>query len=303
MKLLAPLLLAVTLAIPGADPKSTGSVLRISQCLIIAIDDVSVPAQDAGVITSIAVKESGQTVIEKGTSLAQIEDRDLQVKRRLAEFEAAAAKEQAESTVAQEVAEKTAAVAETEWENANDVNKRSPKTYSETEVRRLKLTFERYELEAEKAKLDQRVARLTEQAKLAGMEAVDNDIRKRKLESPVAGVVEKVFKRVGEWVTPGEPVVRVVRMDRLRVEGMLPADAYSPEDVEGRPVSIEVTVTRDGKKVIEKVTGVLDYVSPLIEGGDYRVWVDVDNPQTTNGHWLLRPGQYADMIITLQNSR
>ena len=89
MKLTASLLLAALLAAPGSESRS-GLTVKVSNCLIIAIDDIAVPAQDAGVITAINVKENGQFTVEKGTTLAQIEDRDLQVKRRLAEFEVAA---------------------------------------------------------------------------------------------------------------------------------------------------------------------------------------------------------------------
>ena len=148
-----------------------------------------------------------------------------------------------------------------------------------------------------------RSARLTEQAKQSAIEVVDSDIRKRKIQAPVDGVVEKVFKRVGEWVTPGEHVIRVVRMDRLRIEGMLPAEEYSPEDVAQQPVKIEVTITRGGEKIKKEVKGKLDYVSPVIEGGEYRIWVEVDNPKTDGGYWLLRPGQYAEMTIELKGGR
>ena len=166
------MLLALSMAAPAADTKAPASV-KVSNCLILAIDDVAVPAQDAGMITAINVKEHGQLPVEKGTLLAQIEDRDLQVKRKLAEIELSAAKEQAESSVSLDVAEKTAAVAKTEWENAVEINAKSPRTVSDTEVRRLKLTYERYVLEAEKAMLEQRVARLTEQAKQSAIEVVE----------------------------------------------------------------------------------------------------------------------------------
>ena len=300
--ILTTMAIAVTLIAPGSDPKS-GTHVTLSNCLIMAIDDFEIPTHDAGLLIAVNVTEDGQTKVKKGTPLAQIDDRDLQVKRRLAEIEASAAKEQAENTVAEAVAEKTAAVARTEWENATEINAKSPRTVSDTEVRRLHLTFERYELEAEKARLDQRIAGLTEQAKRTAIEAVENDIRKRRVEAPIDGVIEKVYKRAGEWVTPGEQVARIVRMDRLRVQGLLPADHYSPEDVVNQPVVIEVSMIRGGKRVVEKVTGKLDNVSAVIEASHYRFWVEVDNPETESGGWLLRPGQYAEVTITLKHAR
>ena len=167
-------------------------------------------------------------------------------------------------------------------------------------MQRKKLTYERYQLEAEKARVDRRVAAFTHEAKLQAVEAADNDIRKRRIEAPWDGVVEKILKREREWVTPGEPVIRFVRMDHLRVEGFLRSDQLSPEEVDGQPVSVEIQVTRGGKTTSVVVQGKVDFVSPVIEGRDYRIWAEVENSKLPNGQWLLRPGQEGDMTITLK---
>ena len=59
-----------------------------------------------------------------------------------------------------------------------------------------------------------------------------------------AGGVDKLPQGLFELkrfsLAAGESVVQVVRVDRLRVEGLLSAAQYSPEQIAGRPVIVEV---------------------------------------------------------------
>ena len=92
--------------------------------------------------------------------------------------------------------------------------------------------------------------------------------------------------------------MRVVRMDRLRVEGFLNSEHYAPEQVLGATVRVMLDLAGDYNETLQ---GKIDYVSPLVEAsGDYRVWAEVDNRPGRGGyHWLLRPGSEAEMIIEL----
>jgi hypothetical protein len=111
-------------------------------------------------------------------------------------------------------------------------------------------------------------------------------------------VVTKQSRQAAEWVRPGDPIIRVVRMDRLRVEGFLRSDEIAPEQVQAAPVTITLTLV-GGEKVT--LPGRIDYVSDLIEAaGDYRVWAEFDNPAGRGGStWLMRPGGEAEMEIRL----
>ena len=218
--------------------------MKITRCLISAIDDVSVPAQEAGVLSAINVKEGQTVTIDQEKLLAQIDDRESQIKKKAAEFEVEMAKLQSESDVKVRIANKTAAVAKAEYDNSLEINKRAPRSVPETEIRRQYLTFERQVLEAEQAKVELDIAAKTMEAKQQAVEAAKNDIRKRRVETPVAGVVDKVFKRVGEWVTPGEQVFRIVCINKVRVEGFLAFNEISPSEVNGQAVVVEVQMKR-----------------------------------------------------------
>ena len=108
------------------------------------------------------------------------------------------------------------------------------------------------------------------------------------------GIVVNVERNVGDWVNPGDAIVHVVRMDRLRVEGFVRAADYAPEEILGRDATVTVHLTR-GRT--ERLTSKIAFASPLIEtNGQYRVFADVDNVRR-KGNWIIRPGLTADMEI------
>jgi macrolide-specific efflux system membrane fusion protein len=158
--------------------------------------------------------------------------------------------------------------------------------------------WERSEAESAVAEMKFRIAKLTEEAKIAQLDQMTIDVQRRQIKAPFDGLVEKVVKRPGAWVTPGEQVVRLVRMDKVRVEAYLDASKYSPEDVTGRDVTIEVKVPRRGQVQVKTVKGRVDFVSQVVDAGaDIRIFAEVDNVKTEADTWLLRPGATADIII------
>jgi macrolide-specific efflux system membrane fusion protein len=137
----------------------------------------------------------------------------------------------------------------------------------------------------------------TAQAKQAEVELADESIKRRQIAAPIEGVVQKIYAHLGEWVKPGDTVVRIMRMDRLRVEGYLDKDNYSPGQVAGKPVIVQA-VLANGRKV--EFPGKIVFVDPEIQGEhEYEVRAEVDNKKE-DGQWLLRPGLPATMTIQLR---
>ena len=141
------------------------------------------------------------------------------------------------------------------------------------------------------------MAVFTAEGKGGEVEAAEASIERRKIKAPLDGIVTNVYRHVGEWVAPGDPVVKIVRVNRLRIEGFLNAADYDPPEIEGRAVTVEVELAH-GRKV--KFPGKVVFVSPLVmAGGEYRVFAEVNNRQE-NGQWVLRPGLFATMNIHLK---
>ncbi len=127
------------------------------------IDNVKLSAREGGPLVSVGVKEGA--LLKKGDLIAQLDDDDSQIKKRAAQAEADVAAEQASSDVSVRAADKMADVAKAEYEQAVEINRRSPGVVSETEVRRLKLTWENAILKIEAAKLEMSMAALAAKAK------------------------------------------------------------------------------------------------------------------------------------------
>ncbi|HTN77729.1 MAG TPA: HlyD family efflux transporter periplasmic adaptor subunit [Pirellulaceae bacterium] len=294
----AMLVTALALAAPPVETSKTPGNVQVKYCLVTMIDHVKLSSREAGPIVSLDVVEGA--VLKKKDLIAQLDDSDSQIRKNAAQFEADVASEQASSDVNVRAAEKMADVAKAEYEQAVEINKRSPGVVSETEVRRLKLTYERGLLQIEVAQLELNVAKLTAKAKLVAVDVGNNEIERRKIIAPMDCVVDRVLVKPAEWVQPGQPIVELVRIDRLRVEAFLNAYEVSPRELAGREVEIEIpTRGRDGQPKIEKFSGKIGFVSNVVVAdGAYRVTVDFDNRKEED-YWVVQPGLTANMMIKL----
>lgn len=266
----------------------------IPSCELVPIDEAQVPAQEAGVLTKILVREGDAATV--GQLLAQIDDAIPRAQQDVAKYKLEVAKRQADDDVDVRFATAAAAVAKAEYQEAMESNEKTPGTFPRAEVRKRLLDWHKMELSIEKAKKDMAVAGW--QAKVAGAElnAAAANVARRRIEAPLDAVVVELTQHVGQWVQMGEPVMRLVRMDRLRINGVLDAGKYRPSEIQDRPVRVEVMIPHIGSQVF---AGKIVYVKPLIENGDLQVRAEVQNHQQ-DGVWVLNPGMNAKMTIELK---
>jgi multidrug resistance efflux pump len=187
-------------------------------------------------------------------------------------------------------------VASAELERALSIERKNANAVTQQDIQKLRLAKHRDELQIERSKLEMRVAKMNADVHQAAVKSADDAVARRQITSPLAGVVVTIFHEKGEWVAAGEPLLQVIRIDRLRVEGFLSATEIGPEEVAGRPVAVEVQLT-GGRTA--RFAGKVVFISPLVQAGDkYRVRAEVDN-RTEHGSPLLRPGMTATMTIPL----
>ena len=166
------------------------------------------------------------------------------------------------------------------------------------ELEKLHLTVEQARLQIEQSQHEQTVAKFDAVARAAKLDAADDDIERRHIKAPFDGEVVEVLFRPGEWVHPGDKVMRLVRLDRLRIDGFVSAMEYLPGELSGRMVVVEVELAR-GRR--ERFAGEVTFVNPVVQpGGDYRVRAEVVNRQD-RGQWVLRPGLEAEMVIDMNS--
>ena len=106
--------------------------------------------------------------------------------------------------------------------------------------------------------------------------------------APFAGAVGERFVSVGDYVTRGNKVASVVRLDPLRVELTIPEQYVSVVAV-GRAVTFGVDAYPN-----ETFTGQVRYVSPSVTASTRALTVEAIVP---NGNGRLKPGLFATAQI------
>jgi macrolide-specific efflux system membrane fusion protein len=286
--------IGLTLLLVAAQPRE----VQVTHCLVSLVEDVQVPAREAGPLLSVSVVE-GQHV-SHGQLLAQIDDQQPKLDKLAAELERDAALAKAQDDIEVRYSEAAYAVAGAELERALAIERKSPGGVTQQEIQKLQLAKQRDQLQIERSKLEMRVAKMNADVHQAGVKSADNAVARRQIVSPLSGVVVTIFHEQGEWVAAGEPVLQVIRIDRLRVEGFLNATEIGAEEVANQPVVVEVQIA-GGRTA--RFPGRVVYISPLVQAGDkYRVRAEVEN-RSESGTPILRPGMTATMTISVGSER
>ena len=284
-------MLSVCLQVAAAADKAEPVLER---CLVSLVEEAKVPAREAGVLSQLLVREGD--VVRRDEVIARIDDSQPQMEKRKATAEHDQAVAKAESDVDVRYAVAAEKVAEAELEKAEASNRLSLKAVTEVEVSRLRLAEQKSELGIEQAQLERKLSSHAAASKGVEVDAAEKAIERRLVTAPLDGVVVQVFPHQGEWMQPGDPLARVVRADKLRVEGYVDSSRFDPDVVRDRPVTVEVTLADKRSEIFK---GRIVFTSPIVEsGGDYRVWAEVENRQVAGSQqWLLRAGQTATMTI------
>jgi len=281
-----------------ADSPAPNDNPIIQHCLLSAIDDAQVPAKEAGVITAINVRE-GQ-LVAKGDLLGQIDDAQAQMEKRKAMAEKNAAQVKADSDIEKRYDIASANVSKYEYLRKKEANERVHGAVSETEMQEAQLKWTADLLKIEQADLEAKIAKLTVDDKQAEVDAADEAINRRQIRSPLGGIIQEIVPHVGEWVKPGDSVFRVVRIDRLQVEGYLRGDKYNPWEINNRPVTVYATLARESEPVA--FNGKITVVDQVIQAGNtFRVKASVENRLAPGqkDQWLLHPGETVSLRIEL----
>lgn len=285
-------------------------------------DDLKLTVARAELDLAIAERQAKNSIpVRTAEALhkeAQQDQSQAKLSQRIAALKAA-------NDVAVRHATKSRDASKAEFDRAVQARKSFEKSISQTELDRLKLVLERNELEIEKAKfekeladlqqqiedsaiaeqdqiverlqltvdqakLQQQVDELTRDVKARTLDQAKLQLARRSLKSPLDGVVAEVFRHRGEWLEPGQRVMRIVRLDRLKVEGFVDSGQINTSH---RGAAVRVRVVLDEEKPI-LVKGRVVFVSPEIDpvNSQVRVWAEVENPDL-----LLSPGMSAEMVI------
>lgn len=262
----------------------------VAQSVVLQLlDEADLAAGQSGIVVELNVRE-GQSV-KRGEVLARIDDTAAKIAEQGAQAELALATARSENDVAVRAAEAAQRVAEAELARSEDSIARFPKSVSQSQIDVERLSIDKLKLEVEAGRTELRLAELAQQVAERKLAAAQLEIRRRKIVAPIDAMAVAVESAVGEWVEPGQKMVRLVSTTRLKAEGFISADQATRA-----PLGSEVQVQVDGGPTVE---GLLKFVSPEVDpiNKQVRIWAEVANPDGQ-----LRPGQQVSMQLPAAQS-
>ena len=265
--------------------------VEIEGAIVKIIDSANVPAEAQGVLLTMAFHE-GQKV-RKGDLLAKIKSNDSSLELKRAKAKHRISKAKAENQIDIEYAKKSAEVSSAKLGRSKNSNQRAPGAVSRGRLQELELEVHRDRLRIEQATRDLEVAKMELELAQTDVELSEHAIEKMNIRSPINGSVVLIEKNVGEWVEPGDTVLKIVRLDRLRLEGFVPASVAGRINV-GDKTKVVFEHQWIAKKEIEgKVTFLNPEANPV--NSQVEVWIEIDNPDQK-----LIPGLEAKIVIDFQ---
>ena len=297
-----------------------GAVVEAGQ-LLGRVDDTEARLTRRAAELDLAVARSERDGF-MDAQIAEAAIREAQLAQAKAEAELAVAREKAGSDVDLRLARTRRAVAQEELDRSQAARQRFSSSVSQLELSRLqaerdarklegetathrirvdrltipqheasvaaadaavaRLRLQRQDADARRAVLDARVSRLE-----VDVEIAEAALRRKEILAPLSGLVVERLRRDGEWVEPGEPVLRVVGLETLWVEGYVDAG-----EVDAEAIGRDATVRVEGADSTLPASVV--FVDPEVDSVNGQVLVRVD---VANAGGRLRPGQRVELRI------
>ena len=240
------------------SPTSFEDVIQITGS-VEALDDATLSAQASG--TVVALAPLGSTVGAGGT-IAQLDP--------------------AMSRSAVQQAQAQVESAQAQFDLAEDNFERNEPLYSDSVISAV-------EWENVRAQYNQARAALA-QAK-ASLSQAQEQLRQSRVTAPFTGTVEEHFAELGEQVTPGRQIARVINTSRVKVVAGVP-ERYAADIEPGTPVMVDFKAYA-GSNVRSEV----DFVGRAIDPQSRTFPVEIQLPNPTG---TFKPEMVAQVYVTRQ---
>ena len=279
---------AFAVLISACLPATRGDEVEVDSVVVSLIAEVELAAEEAGPLVELAVSEGRR--VKAGDQLGRLDDRDATLQVARAKITVKHAEEQAKNKVKLLQSEEALKLARLELERATTANQELKGVVSETQLSKLKLEVRRAELDVEQANEDRAAAARAVEAAGKELALAERARERRLILSPMDGVVVDVRRNKGEWLEPGQVVLRLVRDDRLRATGFIKLERLTTS-LEGQPATLLVAAS--GAKETS-FTGQVTFVSPEANPISRQVKVIAE---FDNRDGRLRAGLPAKMTI------
>src|SRR5262245_15428236 len=176
--------------------------IKIAGALVKLIDQLDVPAREAGTIVELVVREGSR--VKVGDILMRIDDTEARFAQERANVEFQIASQNAASDVAVRSAQRALQTAEIELRRAEEARQKLRESVTEAELDKLRLAADQAKLAVEKAGHERAVALLQRDSKKVEADFAARNVSRREAAALFPGIVVQVNKHVGDWVQPGD---------------------------------------------------------------------------------------------------
>ena len=259
------------------------------------VNKTKVPSETQGKLAELMVEEGMS--IKKGDVIAVVDAKQARLVQEQKQAEELVAKLNAQNDVNSRDAIATEKIARAEANTYEQLYEKGAAPM--WEMRKKRAEADRALLRIELAELNEDSAMAEYVAKQIASKLAASDIEMRTIRAEFDSFVENRYAQLGEWVQPGSPIVELVQMDHVRVEGFINALNYAGQVRIGSPVQVTIMI---GGTVTNPVTrsfnGKIDYVSTELDlAKRHRIWVSVPN-ERHGENWVIKPGMSATIRIT-----
>lgn len=275
----------------GGSQRWTNDGYRIDICTVEFINDIEIPALESGQIKELKVREGDR--IPAGSVVGQINDELFQKMRQQANLSLQIASQKADDDTSLKAAKNEIAMARVELKRMQNLASKGSRAQSDLE--KAQYAFDLANLKQDAALNEQKnalVEKQLEESKLS--EAVSRIDRHQIKSADFDTHVMEILRDPLEWVNAGEPVLRVGRMDRLWVNGVINTTQVNPFEVLNKPVTVELQLARGE---MTQIKGQIVQVSLERQHAEQLlVKAEIPNEQI-QGHWLVQPNSTVSMTI------
>jgi multidrug efflux pump subunit AcrA (membrane-fusion protein) len=284
-----------TIALAGhvAAAENDAMTIEVMSVVVNLAAEVELAAEEAGPLVELKAAEG--TRVKTGDLIGRLDERDAELEVARAEIALRHAQQLADSKVKLLKAEEARELARLELDRATAANQELARVVSESQLAKLRIELRQAELDVEQAKDDRAAAARAVEAAASELAMAQRARERRQILSPMDGVVVEVRRHAGEWLEPGQPVLRLVRDDRLRATGFVKLDQLVAP-LEGATATLNVVLP--GNKQAQ-FTGRVSFASPEANpiNRQVKVIAEFDNPQGR-----LRAGLPATMVVRIGTS-
>ena len=217
----------------GARQQTSGW-LNFDKCLVFAGESIELPSQESGSIASLEVRENEsispkQVIAKLDVEIAKLEKEAALLQSRVAASEAL---DPSDVRLAQAFVEETKMQAE-QYEEMAAKGSASP-----TEYRQRQLAAKQAEARLVQSNAAKQQRELKAQLAQSAVFLCQQKLDRLTLRSPIAGTVTRIDHRAGEWIQTGTTIVKIVRLDEVRIDCFITDDQVDRAELIDKPVKV-----------------------------------------------------------------